>query len=78
MPRSFGFANQADDYVQALLFVHDYESTLYWLMPTPTWVEEWTDADKSRWATNPFTPDIAHGDGSTGGSGKGGGGKGKK
>ena len=32
-----GFANQADDYVQALELVHNNEEFLPWQMPTPTW-----------------------------------------
>ena len=32
-----GFANQADDYVQALEVVHNNEEFLPWQMPTPTW-----------------------------------------
>ncbi len=34
-----GFANQADDYVQALQVVHNNEEFLRWQMPTPTWTD---------------------------------------
>lgn len=34
---AIGFANQADDYVQALEVVHNNEEFLPWQMPTPTW-----------------------------------------
>lgn len=32
-----GFANQADDYVQALEVIHNNEEYLRWEVPTPTW-----------------------------------------
>jgi hypothetical protein len=32
-----GFANQADDYVQALEVIHNNEEFLVWEIPTPTW-----------------------------------------
>lgn len=34
---ALGFANQADDYVQALEVVHNNEEFLVWKLPTPTW-----------------------------------------
>ncbi len=36
---ALGFANQADDYVQALEVVHDNEEFLVWKVPTPTWAQ---------------------------------------
>lgn len=35
-----GFANQANDYVQALELIHNNEEFLRWDMPTPTWGSE--------------------------------------
>lgn len=35
---ALGFANQADDYVQALEVVHNNEEFLVWKLPTPTWI----------------------------------------
>lgn len=36
---ALGFANQADDYVQALEVVHNNEEFLVWKVPTPTWAQ---------------------------------------
>ncbi len=55
---AFGFANQADDYVQALVCVHDNETTFVWIDPTPTW-GSWADysADKASFYS-PFVYDF--------------------
>ena len=70
-----GFANQADDYVQALEVIHDNEEFLIWEMPTPTWSVAGSPILR---LTSPFNyvPDENDGgNGEVGNGGKGNGGK---
>jgi|GEM_PF-2901825 len=69
------FANQADDYVQALEVIHSNEEFLVWKLPTPTWSLDVVPSPFSR-TFSPFIYVPGETEGGGGSEGNGGNGNG--